>query len=375
MIPYTPIAGPHYHSDASIGKVMLTVMFALTPATLFGIFQFGWPAFNLFIVTIASSLLAEAVCLYLAEKPIMPFLSDGSAILTGWLLALCLPPWAPWWIGFLGGVMSLVLGKHVFGGVGQNIFNPAMLGRVILLISFPVEMTMWVHAQPMSAATSPGFLEGLDITFRGVQSIDAISSASVLGHVRTEISQGIPLTEVMSSSYDARAMAIGFTSGSMGETSALFLTLGGLLLLSLRIISWHIPVAMIGSVAVLAFIFNLVDADRYAGVELHVLSGGLILGAFFIATDLVTSPNTKWGKIIFGVGCGLLVYVIRTWGGYPEGIGFAVMLMNAATPIIDRYVRPRVYGHKRDGTPIPHPERRIPKPALDKGSKAGAKGE
>ncbi|MBI1423325.1 MAG: RnfABCDGE type electron transport complex subunit D [Gammaproteobacteria bacterium] len=341
----SPFAGPHTHAQRTTGQIMGLVMLALAPATLFGFYLFGWPAVNLWVITILAALGSEAISLRLANKPVLFYLSDGSALLSAWLLALTLPPWAPWWIGVVGGVMAIILGKQVFGGIGQNLFNPAMLARVVLLISFPVEMTSWVLPQPMFSAHTPGFLEALNITFNGYP-LDMVSGASSLGAVRTELTQGHSLSMILvPHHYTSGNLALGFISGSLGETSAVLIILGGLFLLYKRIFTWHVPVSMLASVAVLATLFHFINPERYADAGFHLFSGGMILGAFFIATDPVTSPNSTLGKLIFGAGLGGLDYVIRTWGGYPEGIAFSVMLMNAMTPLIDHYTRPRVYGH------------------------------
>lgn len=351
MTTSAPFSGPHTHAPRSVGKVMLTVMAALLPATIFGFYLFGWPAIFLFTITIFSALVSEAICLWLAKKPVSVFLMDGSALLTAWLLAMTLPPWAPWWIGVVGGMFAIVIGKQVFGGLGQNIFNPAMLARVVLLISFPLEMTTWSNPVVITSAQAPGFFESLLITFRGY-SVDTMTGASILGHVKTELAQNHSLSEILKSGVDQKSLATGFIHGSMGETSSYLLLVGGLLLISLSIISWHIPVAMFASVIILAGTFNLLDPEHYPGISFHLFSGGLFLGAFFIATDPVTSPNSSTGKLLFGAGCGALDYVIRTWGGYPEGIAFSVMIMNALTPLIDHYIRPRIYGYKRKNVPL-----------------------
>jgi len=349
------VAGPYTHERSSIARTMGLVMLALTPATIFGLVQFGWPAVFLFTVTVTSALAAEAFCLLIAGKPLRPFLMDGSALLSGWLLALTLPPWAPWWIGVLGSLIAIVVAKQIFGGIGQNLFNPAMVARVALLISFPLEMTTFIKPTPLFYAEAPGVLEGLAVTFGSAGSgvaFDAVTSASVLGQVRTELGLGHSLSQILPDSYHALAGAMGNVAGSMGETSAVLILLGGLFLLYKRVITWHIPVAMMGSIALLAGAMNLFDPDQLAGPVYHLVSGATLLGAFFIATDLVTSPVSIRGQILFGAGCGVLVYVIRTWTGYPEGVAFAVMLMNACTPLIDHWLRPRVYGRDRSGTPL-----------------------
>jgi electron transport complex protein RnfD len=321
------ISSPHTHSGKSVHTTMLLVMLALAPATIFGLYLFGLPAISLFLITILGCVLAEAIALKIMGKPVGKYLSDGSAILTGWLLAMSLPPTAPWWIGLLGAFLAIIIGKQVFGGIGQNLFNPAMVARVALLISFPLEMTTWV-------------------------TVDGVSGATTLGHIRTETGQGHTLTSFADSLPSVSDMGLGMMGGSMGETSAVLLLLGGLFLLWKRIITWHIPVSLLGTLLLLAGVMHAINPDVYPGVEVHLLAGATLLGAFFIATDLVTSPVSATGQLIFGAGCGLLVYVIRTWAGYPEGMAFAVMLMNALTPLIDHYFRPRIYGRDRKGEPL-----------------------
>jgi len=346
------MGGPYAHDNSSVRRTMGLVLLALTPATAYGLYLFGWQAVFLFSLTIGSCLLFEALSLAIARKPVWPFVSDGSVVLTGWLLAVSLPPWAPWWIGLVGGLLAVIVGKQIFGGLGQNVFNPAMVARVALLISFPLEMTRYTAPQPMFSATDPGIAESLSLFFFGGLDFDAVSSASLLGHVKTELSRGVGLGESLGASYDPLSLSIGSVTGSMGETSALLIVLGGLFLIFKRIISWHIPVAMLGSLAFMAALFHLIDPVHYMGADVHLLSGAALLGAFFIATDPVTSPVTRKGQIVFGIGCGLLVYVIRTWGGYPEGVAFAVLLMNAMAPLIDRTMRPRVYGRTKKGVPL-----------------------
>lgn len=340
-----PPSSPHIGSIATVHRLMLLVILALLPGTLFGIYQFGWPALFLFLITVLSAVLFEALSLKIAGKPVRIYCMDYSALVTGWLLAMTLPPWAPWWIGVLGSFFAIVIGKHIFGGLGQNIFNPAMLARTVLLVSFPLEMTSWITPKPLNSAAAPDMAEGLNITLNGVPDLDAVSAASALGHLRTELGRGEALPDILITMYDPIASAVGTISGSLGETSAILFLLGGLLLLYKRVISWHIPVAMLGTVTLLASLFTLIDPNTYADPLFHLLGGGLMLGAFFIATDPVTSPASNAGKIIFGAGCGALLFVIRTWGGYPEGMAFAILLMNAATPLIDHYIKPRIYGH------------------------------
>lgn len=343
---------PHAHAPVSIGKVMGTVLLALTPATLFGFWLYGWPAINLWAVSLIAAILGEAFIVRLQGRKVRPVLLDGSGILTAWLLALSLPPFAPWWIAVLGSLFAVIIGKQIFGGLGQNVFNPAMAARVMLLISFPLEMTTWVAPQPLGSTHAPSWSESLNVTFLS-QPVDGMASASLLGHVKTEFTRGIGLDQALTGYYAPLDALMGSRAGSLGETAALLLLIGGLFLIARRIITWHAPVAMLIGVAVPALIFNTIDTNHYAGPLVHLLSGGLMLGAFFIITDPVTSPNTVLGQIIFGLGCGLMTWIIRTWGGYPEGVAFAVMLMNAATPLIDQYVKPRIYGRDRKGAALP----------------------
>jgi electron transport complex protein RnfD len=336
-----------------MGRVLL----ALLPVSCFGIYLFGWPAFNILILCLLTALFSEALCLRLAGRRVTLFLMDGSGLLTGLLLALCLPPWAPWWIAVSGTAFAIVVGKQVFGGIGQNPFNPAMLARVALLLSFPVQMTSWMEPAPLFSTDSPDFITALGITFagiseQGITGFDGVTSASLLGQVKTELAQGHSLEQGLYGLYHPLSNSLGMMPGSLGETSALLIACGGLYLLYHRIISWHLPLSMLASVLLLATGFHLFDPGSYASPLYHLCSGGLMLGAFFIITDPVTSPATTRGQLLMGSGCGLLVFIIRTWGGYPEGVAFAVLLMNALTPLIDHYVRPRRYGRTPSGKPL-----------------------
>lgn len=344
-------AGPYAHDRSSVNRIMLHVCLALAPSTLFGFYLFGWPAIDLWLVTCGAALLSEAFCLQLLGQPLSR-LWDGSALLTGWLLAVSLPPWAPWWIGVGGSVFAIGVGKQLYGGIGQNLFNPAMLARVALLIAFPLQMTTWALPQPLGSAGAPGFVEGLGITFGSAPTLDAMTGATALGNLKTQLTLGLGSDEILANDFSLRQALLGYAGGSLGETSSLLLLLGGLWLMARRIIQWEIPVAMLVSVLLLALVFHLLSPARYPGGFYHVSSGGLLLGAFFIATDPVTSPVSRWGRLVFGAGCGLMIYVIRTWGSFPEALAFAVLFMNALTPLIDRYLKPRAYGRTTGGKPL-----------------------
>ena len=342
-------ASPHAHGGGTVSIVMRRVMMALAPATLYGFYLFGWPAINLFFITIAGCMLAELFCQRLMQQK--NSLPDGSALLTGWLLALSLPPWAPGWVGLLGGFVAIVFGKQVFGGLGQNLFNPAMVARVALLVSFPVVMTQWVMPLPIFSPNAPGFIEGLRITLEAPALPDAMASASLLSFAKTELSRGLNLLQVFGHDQSAAALLdwAGARAGSLGETASFLLLAGGIYLIAVGVIGWQLPLAVLLGVALPALIGHSLNPERYLAVHVHLLSGATILGAFFIATDYVTSPNTIWGQCLFGFGIGLLTWIIRSWGGYPEGMAFAVLLMNAMTPVIDRYCRPRILGRQANG--------------------------
>ncbi|WP_116134591.1 RnfABCDGE type electron transport complex subunit D [Tropicimonas sp. IMCC34043] len=345
-------SGPHAHSMFSVTQTMAMVAVCLAPATGLGFYQFGWPAILLFLVTIFSAVAFEAVCLIVAQRPVARFLLDGSAVLTGWILAMTLPPWAPWWVGTVGAFIAIVIGKQVYGGIGQNMFNPAMVARAMLLISLPVQMTVWVLPDPLGAAGAPDLWQSLAITFGGGGDVDAVSSASTLGFVSAQLGGGLPLDQIMAQTFSIRDLFYGHVPGSLGETSAALILAGGCLLIAMRIITWHIPVAVLGAAAALSGALHWADPASFPSPLWHLTSGALMLCAFFIATDYVTSPVSARGQLIYGAGTGALIVIIRTWGSFPEGAAFAVLLMNACTPLIDTYTRPRIFGRDRKGKPL-----------------------
>lgn len=344
-----PISGPHISATRRVDFIMHQVLLALLPASACGVILFGWPALYLLVITVGAAWVFEAACLKIKGVKAAPYLRDQSALVTGLLVALTLPPWAPWWIGVIASALAIILGKHVYGGLGQNLFNPAMLARVAVLISFPIEMTTWVNVAPLF--TGPGILDSLAITFSGLDTVDSVAGATTLGAVKTGFSQN-QLLPALLNDYSGILAFIGWERGSLGETSSLLILLGGIWLMRQGIIQWHIPGALLATITLLSSGFHLYDSQHYLSPWVHLNSGAVMLVAFFIATDYVTSPNTPLGQLIFGAGCGLLIFVIRSWGGYPEGTGFAILLMNSVTPLIDHYIRPRIYGRYRDGKPI-----------------------
>jgi len=341
-------SSPHVHGGDSIRKQMLTVILALMPAALVSVYLFGWLACLILTTCILTSLLSEYVCLKLKDRRKRSLL-DGSAALTGLFVGLVLPVLVPWWVAVVGAAAAIVLGKQLYGGLGYNPFNPALTARIILLISFPVYMTSWAIPMPLgqTAIDFYNFSACWQIFFSGVPAnmLDTMSMASPLGYVKTALTQQQTVADALASyHYQPWQAFVGLEAGSLGETSALAILLGAVVLLRQNLISWHIPVAYLLTVALLAAIFNLIDPNQYAPPIFHLLAGGLMLCAFFMATDPVTSPVTPMGQLVFGVGCGVITWSIRTYANYPEGAMFAVVIMNCAVPLIDHYCRPRVYG-------------------------------
>lgn len=320
---------PHAHSGDSVRAIMQAVVLSLVPAGFVAFLGFGWDAIRLIVVCIAACVGSE----YLTRRAMGrdTGIGDWSAVVTGLLLAYNLPPGLPSWMAILGSVFAIVIGKQVFGGIGYNPFNPALLARVMLLVSFPVQMTTWSEWGIPSPAAG----------------VDAITTATPLGMMKTAIGAGQPAPYAFDGQ-TAWQFFIGVRNGSIGEVSGLALLLGGIYLLWRRCIYWQIPAFYLGSVAVFAAIAHACNpAHAMGGPLYHVLTGGVILGAFFMATDMVTTPVTKSGMAIFGIGCGVITMVIRLWGGYPEGCSFSILIMNSLTPLINRATRPRVFGAAR----------------------------
>ncbi len=303
---------PHLHTQESVSRIMWAVNLSLVPAGIAGVFIFGLSALWVIILGVVSAVLTEWLLQVVTTRKISIF--DGSAFLTGLLLAYNLPPHVPFWMPIAGSFFAIAIGKLAFGGLGQNIFNPALVGRVFLMASWPRYMT----------------------TFTKALNYDAVTSATPL----TILKHGNIMGKISYSD-----LFFGIHGGCIGEVCILALALGAVFLFIKRYISWHTPISYILTVGAFTYIFG--HKTLFAGDWLlHILSGGLILGAFFMATDYVTSPLTAKGQIVFGVGCGILTAIIRIWGGYPEGVSYAILMMNAVTPMIDRYTKNRVYGAK-----------------------------
>ena len=326
MINYKSAMGPFSHSENSSVRIMYLVILTLMPAMLYGVYQFGLNSLYVLLLTGVVAMLTEFVCLKIMGRNAKACL-DGSSLLTGLLLAMSLPPTVPMWLCALGAVFAIVVGKQIYGGLGQNLFNPAMLGRVMLLICFPVEMTNWSAPSPIDFSGNQVVVPDSWFQFDGVTSATALSG-------------------LVDESTQALSLMFGAQSGSLGETSALFILLGGLFLIYKRVIHWAIPASFLAGLGIPAVISWLINPSEFLPLSTHLLGGAAMLGAFYIATDLVTSPTSVRGQLVYGASCGLLVWLIRSFGSYPEGVAFAVLIMNAASPLIDHYMRPDIFGSR-----------------------------
>ncbi len=338
---FDPGSAPHVPATSSVGQVMRQVLLALCPGIIAYVWYFGPGMLVQILLSTVFALLFEATMLRVRQKPMRLFLTDWSAPVTAVLFALCLPPLAPWWVAATGMFFAIVLAKHLYGGLGQNVFNPAMVGYVVVLICFPQALTQWLP--PLSLATTPiGGSDTLSTIFTGQLPLgldwDSVTQATPLDTIRTGIASGQTVME-------ARRSPIFGDFGGLGwEWIANWYAIGGLWLIWRRIISWHVPLTMIGSVVLLGLIAYLGDPGGSPSPLQHVFSGALVLGAFFVATDPVSGCASNRGKLLFGAGVGVLTLAIRRWGGYPDGVAFAVLIMNMGAPLIDRYTRPRMYG-------------------------------
>lgn len=341
MSLHTPPA-PHLSQARSVRFIMGMVLLALLPAGLLHVIFFGWGVLWQFLLAATSGLACEILALRLRHKPVWMFASDGSTLVTAALLALSIPPLAPWWLVVSAMVFAMLLGKHVYGGLGLNPVNPAMLGYAVMLVSFPRQMTSWL---PATGIDVPELLESARAIFTGTLpatlTVDLLSGASPLAALQSGLSLRHTLDEILV------LPAFGDFAGRGWEWISLALLLGGIFLLLLRIIRWQIPVSMLLGLGACALVMSWLDPGRHAGVVLHWFSGATMLGAFFIATDPVTAATSTRGRLVYGAGIGVLTYVIRDFGNYHDGLAFAVLLMNLAVPLIDKFTIPRIYGESR----------------------------
>ncbi len=340
---------PYISEAPSVGNIMFKVLLALVPGIAAYVWVYGGGVLVTITLATATALAAEALMLKIRQRPILPFLMDYSAIVTAWLLALAIPPLAPWWMIVVGTFFAIVIAKQLYGGLGYNPFNPAMVGYAVLLISFPVLMTKWPAALVL-AQSKLGFVGQLHYIFSGILpldsnliavKLDAITSATPLDYLKTQLKL----------SHDIASIKVAPIFGTLGGTGNEYITgaylLGGLYLWQQKIITWHLPAAFLGALALLSGVFWVVNPAHFASPLFHLFSGASMLAAFFIITDPVSGPTTPNGKLYFAAGIAVITYLIRVYGGYPDGIAFAVIFMNICVPLIDSATQPRVFGHEK----------------------------
>ena len=334
---------PYITQAPSVSNIMLKVLIALIPGLLAYVWVYGGGVLINLCVAIAAAVFFEAVLLKWRGRPIKPFLSDLTAVVTASLLALSVPPLAPWWLVVVGVFFAIAIAKHPYGGLGYNPFNPAMVGYAALLISFPILMTKW--PAPLSlASTNLGFFQQFSVIFTGTLpadvTMDAVTAATPLDHLKTQLMIDRTKESIFNDPI------YGILGGKSHELILLAYLAGGIYLIRERIISWHLPVGFLGTLAVISFFMMLIDSATQAGPFFHLMTGAAIFGAFFIITDPVSGPTTPKGKLVFAAGAALLTWLIRVYGGYPDGVAFAVLLMNMCVPLIDAMTQPRVFGHR-----------------------------
>ena len=329
---------PHIKDSDSIPKIMYTVAGTLLPAGIGAVYFFGLQALWVILMTTAAAVISELFCQSIMKRPVR--ITDGSAIVTGLLLAYNVPAEVPLWLPAVGAFVGIAVGKMVFGGLGYNPMNPALIGRAFLMASWPVQMTVF------KTVPRAGTISGIDAVTNATPLNVFNQARDILTHMSEHTAEQVSeATQIISQLYGFSGnLFFGRVGGCLGETSVLLLLIGALFLMYRRIIGWKIPFTYIGTVALLTWIFGGTEGLFSGNPFFHVFSGGLILGAFFMATDLVTTPVTFKGRLIFGTGCGLLTVIIRLWGGYPEGVSYSILLMNLTTPLLDRYTKPKVFG-------------------------------
>lgn len=342
-------SSPHTHRRRSTSSMMMWVAICALPGLIAQTYFFGVGTLIQLGLGIAIAILLEAVVMLVRGRSPFSALQDNSTILTAWLLAVAIPPFSPWWVLVIGLFFAIVVAKHLYGGLGQNIFNPAMVGYVVLLISFPVQMTSWTEPTTLSF-NQTSFSDAISIIFTEYNldgyslaqirsGIDGITAATPLDTFKTSLHNGLTNSEIMSQPIFANFAGVGW-----GWVNISYLV-GGLILIKLNIIQWRIPAAFIGTLALLSTVAFFLSPGNFPAPSIQLLSGATMIGAFFIATDPVSASTTAKGRLLFGAMIALLVFVIRTWGGYPDGVAFAVLIANMCVPMIDKYTKPKTYGH------------------------------
>ena len=337
---------PHTLFTNSVTRVMLLVVASMIPAMMAYIYFFGWGILINATICITTAFICEITMLRLRNRPLWPYLTDGSALVTALLIAFALPPILPWWLPILATAFAIIIAKHLYGGLGYNPFNPAMAGYVVLLLAFPKQMTAWLPAQS-EQGYAIGFIDNLRFNLFNElpvnTSYDVLTQATPLDVVEVQTGLGKSITEIETSfTQFSSYFGVGW------DWVSLMFLVGGLFLIYKRVIAWQIPVAMLATLALLSGIAHFYNVQIHPDPLFHVLGGASMIGAFYIATDPVTASTTPRGRIVYGIGIGIITYVIRTWGNYPDGVAFAVLLMNIAVPTIDHYTQPRVFGHDKE---------------------------
>jgi len=335
---------PYISNAPTVSTIMFKVLLALVPGIAAYTYVYGAGIVVSLVLATSTALITEAALLKLRQRPIQPYLMDLSAVVTAWLLALSLPALAPWWLVVVGTFFAIVIAKQLYGGLGYNPFNPAMVGYAVLLISFPLIMTKWpaplaLADQPLSWSEQVSFI--FQQTLPASITVDAISSATPLDYLKTQLMLNKDVASI------SQAPIFGYFGGQGQEWMTAAYLLGGLYLLQQRIISWHLPTAFLVALSGMAGAFYLMDPSHYANPAFHIVSGASLLCAFFIITDPVSGPTTPKGKLVFAAGVGVLTYLIRVYGGYPDGVAFSVLIMNMCVPLIDALTQPRVFGHEK----------------------------
>ncbi len=352
-------SSPHHHNQRDTGAVMRLVVYAAIPGIIMQALMFGYGVLIQLLLAIVTAIVTEVVILEIRHKNAERAFKDYSALLCGLLLAISIPPLAPWWVVVIGTFFAIAIVKQLYGGLGYNLFNPAMAAYVMLLISFPVQMTSWLPPLSLSEQ-SFGLWDTIHTIFTGYTAtgysiaqlqatIDGVTMATPLDHVKVSLSQGYVISEALNNALFNGSMSSGWAPVSMAYL------VGGIVLVKAKVINWHIPASMLGAAIIVSSVLFLADSSTHASTWFHVVNGSLIIGAFFIATDPVSASTTNKGRIVFGAAIGFWVIIIRTWGGYPDAIAFAVVLMNMAVPLIDYYTKPRTYGHKMKAKNMPPP--------------------
>lgn len=353
---FTLASSPHQRKKRSTSDIMLLVMLLAVPGVITQVWFFGTGTLIHIGIAAITAIIAEASILELRKKNIETAIKDNTALLTAFLLAIAIPPYAPWWIPVIGTLFAIIMVKQLYGGLGYNLFNPAMAAYVLLLVSFPVHMTSWSLPAGASQITQSA-ADAWSVIFTGFSTegysveqlrtgVDGYTMATPLDGLKTDLKNAMTVSESLTGQAYISDGVFAGTGAGWAWVNLAYLV-GGILLIQMRVINWHLPVSMLAGLALSAALFAMFDGDQFPSPWFHLFSGATMLGAFFIITDPVTAATSNKGRLIFGFSIGVMVYIIRTWGGYPDAVAFAVLMLNMAVPVIDLYTRPRTYGHQK----------------------------